>query len=299
MVYSHNEWDPLKEVILGTARGMYWPIADGVKWEILPSGQKMPSHIIEQTEQGLTEYSNKMKTYGVNVLRPKTRNYETVNGFGAYSTRDTVLIIGNKVIYTPTRFTYRREEWPALKHHFKLGEIIHAPLDDPDLYFDAANIIRCNRDILYLVSGTGSLKGGLWLQETLGKEYNVHILKGLYQGSHLDSTLVPIKEGVILINKARCSEEHLPEFLKKWECVWIEPDEIRDISNDYNIASKWVGMNILTIEPGVIVLDQDQTKLIKKFRDMNYTVETVSLPYARYLLGGPHCTTLDTVRINR
>jgi len=58
-------------------------------------------------------------------------------------------------------------------------------------------------------------------------------------------------------------------------------------------------MNILTIEPGVIVLDQDQTKLIKKFRDMNYTVETVSLPYARYLLGGPHCTTLDTVRINR
>ena len=27
MVYSHNEWDPLKEVILGTARGMYWPVS--------------------------------------------------------------------------------------------------------------------------------------------------------------------------------------------------------------------------------------------------------------------------------
>ena len=51
MVYSHNEWDSLREVILGTARGMYWPVAEGAKWEILPSGQKIPSHIIEQTEQ--------------------------------------------------------------------------------------------------------------------------------------------------------------------------------------------------------------------------------------------------------
>ena len=299
MITSCNEWDSLKQVILGEARGMYWPKADGVKWEVLPSGKPIPSHIIEQTEEGLTHYSNILKSYDVEVLRPKRQNYTKLNGFGAYSTRDTVLIIDNKVIYTPTRFKYRQKEWPALKPHLKTGEQIYAPLDDPDLYFDAANVIRCNRELLYLVSGTGSLKGGMWLQETLGKEYNVHILQGLYQGSHLDSTIVPLREGLVLLNKARCSEEHLPEFLKKWNCVWIDPDMIKDIKCDYNIASKWVGMNIFSIKPGVCVIDKDQWELKEYLRMMNLTVETVSLPYARYLLGGPHCTTLDTIRINR
>ena len=299
MIQSCNEWDPLKQVLLGSAMGMYWPVAQGAKWEVLPSGEPIPNNILEETEVGLAQYSNILKSYDVDVLRPKPQDYSKINGFGAYSTRDTVLIIDNKVIYTPTLFEYRRREWPAMQDHFKSGEEIHAPLDDPDLFFDAANVIRCDRDILYLVSATGSLKGGQWLQETLGKEYNVHILQDLYHGSHLDSTIVPLKEGMVLLNRSRCSVEHLPEFLKKWDCIWIEPDMIKDIKSDYNISSKWIGMNIFTIKPGVVVADETQYELNAYLTSRGITVETINLPYARYLLGGPHCTTLDTIRINR
>jgi hypothetical protein len=42
--------------------------------------------------------------------------------------------------------------------------------------FDAANIIRANDDVLYLVSNTGNKKGARLLQEILGDEVKVHIL---------------------------------------------------------------------------------------------------------------------------
>lgn len=299
MVNSNNEWDQLTEVILGTSKGMYWPDAAGVKWEVLPNGQHIPDYILEKTEEGLQHYKSILESYGVKVLRPQYMDYSKINGFGAYSTRDTIAVIGNKVIFTPTRFEYRRREWDAIKPLFpKNTDIIIAPLDDPELFFDAANIIRCNDDILYLVSGTGSRKGGVWLQEILGNQYKVHILENLYHGSHLDSTIVPIKEGLVLLNRDRCSEEHLPEFLKKWDCVWVEPDEIIDYKSDLNFASKWVGMNIFTINSETCIVDKSQNFLIKKLRNLNINVETINLPYSRYLLGGPHCTTLDTIRIN-
>ena len=90
----------------------------------------------------------------------------------------------------------------------------------------------------------------------------------------------------------------MPEFLKKWDCVWVEPDEIIDYKSDLNFASKWVGMNIFTINSETCIVDKSQNFLIKKLRNLNINVETINLPYSRYLLGGPHCTTLDTIRIN-
>jgi glycine amidinotransferase len=40
--------------------------------------------------------------------------------------------------------------------------------------FDAANILRVGRDILYLVSCTGNMMGYEWLKRVLGPEYRVH-----------------------------------------------------------------------------------------------------------------------------
>lgn len=297
MVYSANEWDNLKQVILGTAKGMYWPEAVGAKWELLPSGEHVPSYVLEETEQGLEEYSNMMQSYGVEVLRPEYQDYSTINGFGAYSTRDAIAVIGDKVIFTPTLFEYRRKEWDYIKPLFpEDSNFIYAPLDNKDIMFDAANIIRCNQDILYLVSHTGTIGGAHWLQDTLGSEYRVHILQNLYSGSHLDSTIIPIEEGKVLLNAGRCSEDHLPEFLKKWDKIWVTNEDIIDYKHELNIASKWVGMNVLVIRPGVLAVDSTQTIFIDKLRNMGITVEPVNIPYARYLLGGPHCTTLDTIR---
>ncbi len=66
--------------------------------------------------------------------------------------------------------------------------------------FDAANVLRFGYDLLYLVSATGNELGGHWLQRVLGETFRVHFLKDVYFGSHIDSTLVALRPGLILAN---------------------------------------------------------------------------------------------------
>jgi hypothetical protein len=46
------------------------------------------------------------------------------------------------------------------------------------------------RDILYLVSCTGNMMGYEWLKRVLGPEYRVHALADIYEGTHIDTTMV-------------------------------------------------------------------------------------------------------------
>lgn len=43
--------------------------------------------------------------------------------------------------------------------------------------FDAANVLRCGHDLVYLVSATGNEMGGQWLQSVLGDEFRIHFSK--------------------------------------------------------------------------------------------------------------------------
>ena len=45
---------------------------------------------------------------------------------------------------------------------------------DHEPAFDAANVLRLGRDLIYLVSATGNELGGHWLQSILGDEDKPH-----------------------------------------------------------------------------------------------------------------------------
>ena len=66
--------------------------------------------------------------------------------------------------------------------------------------FDAANVLRFGQDLIYLVSATGNEMGGQWLQSILGDKFRVHFFKDVYYGSHINSTLVALRPGLILCN---------------------------------------------------------------------------------------------------
>ena len=78
--------------------------------------------------------------------------------------------------------------------------------------FDAANILRFGRDLLYLVSATGNELGGQWLQRMLGDQFRVHFMKDVYFGSHIDSTLVALRPGLVLANPERLSMANHSRF---------------------------------------------------------------------------------------
>ena len=76
---------------------------------------------------------------------------------------------------------------------------------------------RLGTDLLYLVSDSGNDLGWRWLQATLGDTYRVHPCRNLYSSTHIDSTIVPLQPGLVLLNPARVNDGNLPEALRGWK----------------------------------------------------------------------------------
>ena len=294
MINSNNEWGKLKRIILGSASKFNFSTTDEIysTYSYMPKGPAS-DEAIYATEKALEIFESELKNLGVEVLRPKELDYQALDAFGAYCPRDTVLVIGDKVILTPTLWKKRRVEWDSMKSY--LGDNIVEP-EDPEVMFDAAQVIRCNRDILYLVSVSGNEAGGDWLESYLGSEYRVHRIRAVYKGMHLDSTIIPLREGLVMLNSERVKEESLPEFMKSWDKIWINKEDLIQDPKWTKLTTNWIGMNILSYDENTVFCDPEQIKLRKIFDKYGIDSIGVKLPYAKYFMGGHHCATLDLLR---
>ena len=70
------------------------------------------------------------------------------------------------------------------------------------------------KDILYLVSSSGNEVGARWLQIVLGNEYKVHTTRDIYRSSHIDSTILCLRPGLVLLNSTRVNKKIVQKFLK-------------------------------------------------------------------------------------
>ena len=337
-VSSWNEWDQLEEVIVGNPLNARFPTADPStrlaefpdrELAQIPRGP-FPQQIIEETEEDLNEFIRVLEELGIAVKRPETWPHEaefsTIDwaskGFYNYCPRDIMLVIGDHIIETPNVIRSRAQETfsyrKLLLDYMRSGaKLYSAPrpmlldsLFDVDLNrptprndepaFDAANVLRLGQDLIYLVSATGNELGGEWLQSILGDKFRVHFLKDVYYGSHIDSTFVALRPGLILCNPARINDDSLPDLLKQWEVIYSPPMENTDrYDADYLskcIGSDWIEMNAFSISPNLVVIDRDQTALIKLLESHGLDVIPLKLRHAKMLGGGFHCVTLDIRR---
>jgi len=338
LVWSCNEWDQLEEVIVGNPLQARFPSPDlstrlaefpDRSLEEIPQGP-FPQQIIEETEEDLNTFVAILEELGITVKRPETWPHEarfsTIHweseGFYNYCPRDVMLVIGDQIIETPNvirsrsqeTFSYRTmmveylksgAKWYSAPKPMLLDSLFEVDLNKPmprndEPAFDAANVLRLGRDLIYLVSGTGNELGGQWLQTILGDDFRVHYLKDVYYGSHIDSTFVALRPGLMLCNPARLNDDTLPEILKQWDVIYSPPMENTDKYNaDYlsrSIGSKWIDMNLLSINPNLVVVDQDQTGLIKLLEKQGIDVIPLKLRHSKMLGGGFHCVTLDIRR---
>ena len=338
VVWSCNEWDQLEEVIVGNPFGARFPAPD-LSTQLtefpdrslaeIPQGP-FPQQIIEETEEDLNEFVAVLEKLGITVKRPESWPHEakfsTIHweseGFYNYCPRDIMLVIGDHVIETPNvirsraqeTFSYRTmmvdylksgAKWYSAPKPMLLDSLFDVDLDKPtprnhEPAFDAANILRLGRDLIYLVSGTGNEMGGEWLQTILGDAYRVHFFRDVYYGSHIDSTLVALRPGLMLCNPARLNDDTLPDILKQWDVIYSPPMENTGrYDADYlskSIGSNWIDMNLLSINPNLVVVDKDQTKLIKLLEKQGLDVIPLKLRHSKMLGGGFHCVTLDIRR---
>jgi N-dimethylarginine dimethylaminohydrolase len=65
----------------------------------------------------------------------------------------------------------------------------------------------------------------------------------------------------------------------------------------YPYASKWIALNMLSVDPQTVILDKRQHTLSSILEKKGFTVVPLELRHSRTLGGGFHCVTLDLVRV--
>jgi len=170
-VNSHNEWDPLEEVIVGRLEGATIPSAHPVVTHsmersaarVLPwaGGFRQPQLVVEPAQQELDGFVALLTSNGITVRRPdpldQHRTFATPEwssrGYCNLYPRDGLRAIGDEIIETPMAWRERYFETQSyrtiLKDYFRRGARWTAapkpqlsnPLYDPRAADDAPSVL--------------------------------------------------------------------------------------------------------------------------------------------------------------
>ena len=172
-------------------------------------------------------------------------------------------------------------------------------LTEDEPCFDAANVLKDNDHVYYLVSNSGNAAGADALQNILGQTAKVEKIEDVYSYMHLDSTLAFLREGLMLVNPSRVKDKsQLPESLQKHDIIYApEPVDIGYHGNYCN-SSTWINVNLLSIDQKLVVLEENQHNLRKILEQHGIECAMLPMRHARTLGGCFHCVTLDLERDN-
>jgi scyllo-inosamine-4-phosphate amidinotransferase 1 len=304
MIDTRNEWDPLEAIIVGSATHANWPTSDPVfaqesfktTWTEtpVPTGP-VPQAIVDQANRELDILSETLVRYGATVYRPRPMDFVEVKGMYNYCPRDRLLVWGDTVVDVNMMYPCRNQE---IKNYYRLlaeaRNIVTMPRDT-GMVLDAANVCRLGDTWLFLESASGNRAAYEWLCDKF-PEVTIELCN-FYAGVHIDSTIVPLREGLVLLNASRVTPDNCPRAFRDWQKIWITDDMI--VAQDfyqYPYASKWIAMNMLALDPETVILDAAQTQLINVLKQHKIDAIPLSLSHSRTLGGGFHCVTLDIRR---
>jgi len=254
----------------------------------------------------------------------------------ALNIRDQVIVLGDEIIETPPQVRARYFENDLLKPIFyayfnagakwttmprpmmtdrsfdtsyvsgqrtpALQEIANPRESEFDvgfeMMFDAAQCIRFGRDVLVNVATENHALAVRWLRRHLEGQFRFHVLKR-FADNHIDSLVLPLRPGVLLLRNPGIGDK-LPEPLRKWDKIY-SPEPTENIfptyeEDDIVITSKYIDMNVLSVDENTVIANTLFPELIKELERHGFTVVPVRHRHRRLFGGGFHCFTLDTVR---
>jgi len=303
MISTWNEWDQLQRVVVGSATDANWPVTDPVfskesektTWKETPvPGGPVPQNIIDQANEDLDALATTLTGLGVEVVRPDPLNFQAHDGLYNYCPRDRLLVLGDTVIDTAMMYPCRDMELQCYHSILKDARVIHMPRDQ-GLVLDAANVLRLGENkLLFLESASGNRAAYYWLLANLPADTSIELCN-FYAGVHIDSTIVPLRPGLVMLNSSRVNSETVPRAFDGWHKIWVN-DVVGQDFYQYPYASKWIAMNMLVVDQHTVICDRHQTELIKTLESYQFRVIPMELRHSRTLGGGFHCVTLDLVR---
>ena len=182
--------------------------------------------------------------------------------------------------------------------NLKAGEPMQFTVNEFEPVFDAADFVRCGRDLFVTRSNVTNLMGIEWLRRHLGPGFRIHEIESRCpQPMHIDSSFMPLAPGKVLVNPDYIDVEKLPAVLKKWDVLIApRPDPVEGFMSKISMCSPWTSINVLAITEKKIVVDASQPTLIKALKDWGF--DPIPAPFLSYgpFGGSFHCATLDVRR---
>jgi N-dimethylarginine dimethylaminohydrolase len=304
MISSYNEYDTLKKIVVGDATHANWPVHDPVfraeaehtlwKETPLPSGP-VPQHIIDEANEDLQGLCDILTDHGVEVIRPDAMNFQTHDGMYNYCPRDRFIVYGSTVIDPAMLYPCRDMEYQCYTNILKSADRVIRMPRAAGMILDAANVLRVSQNQwLFLESSSGNRAAYEWLCDQV-PEVKIELCN-FYAGVHIDSTIVALNASTFVVNGSRVNSATLPKMLQDKTILYVNEVVPQDFYQ-YPYASKWIAVNMLSIDPKTVIVDAAQTDLIATLQNrLGMTVIPHTLRHSRTLGGGFHCTTLDLVR---
>jgi glycine amidinotransferase len=302
-------------------------------------GMRYPKWMLNAAQKQLDEFIHILEVEGVTVRRPELMNFSkkfktpfwSSKGFTIACPRDGFLVLGDEIIETPMAwrsryfetFCYRRlfkeyfdkgARWtvaprPQLldslfDHDFilpKYGEPLHYVINESEPVFDAADFVRCGKDIFYQKSNVTNEAGVEWLRRQVGDRFRIHEIETrCVDPMHIDSTVTLLAPGKILVNPEYLDVTRLPKMFKSWDVlVAPEPEPLSNsgpLARFFSMCSKWISLNVLSLDEKRVIVERTQTSLMKMLKEHGF--EPIPCAFVNYLpFGGAfHCATLDIRR---
>jgi glycine amidinotransferase len=296
-------------------------------------GMPFPKEQVEAARKNLEEFVHILESEGVRVRRPKaldhTKSYSTPDwsssgGLYAAMPRDTLLAIGDEIIEAPMAWRSRYFEVnafrPIIKEYFLKGARWSAgpkPQLTEDLYnydyqepangggvnyvitefeptFDAADFIKCGKDIFVQRSHVTNSFGIEWLQRHFSDRFRIHELKfNDDHPMHIDATFMPVGLGRLLVNPERVGT--VPAMFDSWEILYCPKPCIPD-SHPLYMTSKWINMNIIMLDEERVIVERQEESMIRAFKEWGFKPITCNFRDFNTFGGSFHCATLDIRR---
>ena len=302
MISSYDEWSPLKKIIVGDATHANWPVMDPVfskeaektTWTETPVPKgPVPQWIIDESNEDLNKLAMVLSSLGVEVVRPDPLNFQVHDGMYNYCPRDRLLVYGDTIVNPAMMYPCRDMELQCYHDIVDEVENYHFMPRHEGMILDAANICRLGDRMLFLESASGNRAAYDWLCSVFP---TVEIeLCNFYAGVHIDSTVVPLREGLVLLNGNRVNESNCPQVFRDWEKIFVDEVVPKEFYQ-YPYASKWIALNMLVVDPETVICDKRQSSLARILEKKGFTVIPLELRHSRTLGGGFHCVTLDIWR---
>jgi glycine amidinotransferase/scyllo-inosamine-4-phosphate amidinotransferase 1 len=301
-IFTKNEYSPLKQVIVGSAEQATWPTGDKefddsiarstYDATLIPGA--LPDNVVQEALEDVDKLVQTLEREGIIVYRP------IISKPGwSYSARDILLTAGEHLIECPTPFSSRAneaEQYPFLDTLECKRTKAPRPESKDDPMFDAANVLKLDDKLLYSITHSANQAGAEWLQQVVGTDFEVIAWKGVEDKvTHIDSTILSLNKDTILVNGSRINDDNLPSFMKNYKQIRVDDTVPRQFEH-FPLASKWIGLNVLSLSPDTVIVDEIQTAMIEQLRQNGFNVIALPLRQSRTLGGGFHCLTCDIER---